>query len=329
MRYRTLGRTGLRVSEFFLGGMTFGHHTAGASEQEAARLVDAYADAGGNVIDTADAYGQGRSETLLGTLLRGRRDRFVLATKFGITRDPTDPNAAGAHRKSLRLALEASLRRLNTDHIDLYWVHFWDRRTPVEETISALDDAVRAGKVLHIGFSDTPAWVTVKADTLAQCRGWTPLSAVQVPYNLLRRDVEREILPMARSLGLTVAAWGPLAHGALAADTPRRADSSSLGSRERDLLERVRRVAAELEATPAQVALAWLRARSDLIHPIVGAGTLSQLVDSMAASTVTLPETALRELTENTGLSLGFPHDFLAEVEQDALGAAAPPPAPR
>jgi aryl-alcohol dehydrogenase-like predicted oxidoreductase len=212
MRYRLLGRSGLRVSELFLGAMTFGERGGvGAPIEECRRIVDAYLDAGGNVIDTASNYRGGQSEEIVGQLLDGRRDRVVVATKFSVTRDGTDPNAAGGHRKNLRLSLETSLRRLRTDYLDLYWVHLWDPATPIEETMAGFDHAVRAGKVLYIGISDTPAWVVTRANTLAEWRDWSPFMAIQVPYSVLKRDIERDLLPMAEAFGLSVAAWSPLA----------------------------------------------------------------------------------------------------------------------
>ena len=195
MRYRLLGHSGLRVSELFLGAMTFADgFVHGAGRHEAQRIVDAYADAGGNVIDTAINYRDGASEEILGEVLESRRDRFVLATKYGVSRDPATRTRPVDHRKNLRLSLETSLRRLRTDYIDIYCVHLWDSLTPIEETMRALDDAVRAGKILHVGVSDTPAWVVAQANTLAQWRGWTPFSALQARYSLLSRDAERELL---------------------------------------------------------------------------------------------------------------------------------------
>ncbi|KJK40117.1 aldo/keto reductase, partial [Lentzea aerocolonigenes] len=206
MRYRLFGRTGLRVSELLLGTMTL------REKESARRVLDVYADAGGNFLDTASAYGE--SEEVLGAVMR-RRDRFVVATKYSLSRDADDPNAGGNHRKNLVLSLERSLRRLRTDYVDVLWVHLWDRHTPAEETMRALDDVVRAGKVLYVGVSDAPAWFVARANTLAEWRGWTPFAGLQVPYSLLQRDVERELLPMARALGMSVAAWGPLAAGKL------------------------------------------------------------------------------------------------------------------
>ncbi|WP_018656317.1 aldo/keto reductase [Actinomadura flavalba] len=318
MRYRPLGRTGLRVSELFLGAMTF-HDRDRITDYRA--IVDTYFEAGGNVVDTASSYGA--SEEIVGELLAGRRDRTVLATKYTLTRDRTDPNAAGNHRKNLVRSLEDSLRALRTDYIDLYWVHVWDRRTPVEETMRALDDAVRAGKVLHVGVSDVPAWVVARANTLAEWRDWTPFAGLQVPYNLLERDVERELLPMAEGLGLSVAAWAPLARGVLSGKftgaTPAgetRVDPGTLTDRDHAVARTVRDVATEIGATPAQVALAWTRAKYAGVHPLVGARTAAQLTDSLGAAGLTLPDEAAARLDGAADFALGFPGDFIAQCEE-------------
>ena len=204
------------MSELFLGAMTFGEQGGvGTPPEECRRILDAYADAGGNVVDTAINYRGGASEEIVGELLAGRRDRFVVGTKYTVSRDRDDPNAAGNHRKNLRLSLETSLRRLRTDYIDIYWVHIWDRHTPIEETMRALDDEVGAGRILYVGISDTPAWVVSHANTLAHWHGWTRFAGLQVPYNLLQRDIERDLLPMAEAFGMTVTTWSPLAGGIL------------------------------------------------------------------------------------------------------------------
>jgi aryl-alcohol dehydrogenase-like predicted oxidoreductase len=296
MRYRLFGRTGLRVSELFLGAMRFG------SVEQARPIIDLYAEAGGNMIDTADAYGG--SEDIVGEVLAGRRDRFVLASKYTLPRDTSDLNTAGNHRKNLRLALESSLRRLQTDYLDVYWVHCWDRHTPIEETVRALDDAVRAGKILYAGISDAPAWIVSRANTLAEWRDWTPFAGLQVPYNLLQRDIERELLPMAEAFGMTVAAWAPLAHGKLARP-------GSEDHRERAALAVVQEVAKELGVTPAQVALAWTRAHSRAIHPLVGASSTDQLADNLAAIDLRLPAEAVQRLESATDFQVGFPSDFI------------------
>ena len=292
MRYRPFGASGLRVSELFLGAMTFGEQGGvGAPPPECARMLDAYADAGGNVIDTAINYRGGASEEILGDLLRGRRDRFVLATKYTVARDRDDPNAAGNHRKNLRLSLETSLRRLRTDYVDIYWVHMWDQHTPAEETMRALDDEVRAGKILYVGISDTPAWVISRANTLADWRGWTAFSGVQAPYSLLRRDIERELLPMAEAMNMTVAAWSPLADGVLSGKFTRptpppggtRIDPASLSEHQRAVATSVQEVASELGATPAQVAIAWMLSKPAVTAPIIGVTKLHQMDDPLKA----------------------------------------------
>ena len=332
MRYRTFGGTGLRISELFLGAMTFGEQGGvGAPAGECARILDAYADAGGNVIDTASNYRGGASEEILGELLQGRRDRFVLSTKYTVTRDPGDPNAAGNHRKNQRLSLETSHRRLRTDYIDIYWVHMWDARTPAQETIRALDDQVRAGKILYAGISDTPAWVVSRANTLAQWHGWTAFAGLQAPYSLLRRDIERELLPMAETLGLTVAAWSPLADGILSgkyardgtAGQPSRIDPTAVADHQHEVAALVQKVAAELGATPAQVAIAWTRARSPVIHPIIGARSHGQLLDDLGAIGLDLPAETLTQLDAATQIDLGFPATFIRDTSHWVFGAAA------
>lgn len=331
MRYRTFGGTGLRVSELFLGAMTFGERGGvGAPAGECRRILDAYASAGGNVIDTASNYRGGASEEILGELLDGRRDRFVLGTKYTVTRDRDDPNAAGNHRKNLRLSLERSLRRLRTDYLDIYWVHMWDRFTPVEETMAALDDQVRAGRVLYVGISDAPAWVVSRANTLAQWRGWAPLAGLQVPYSLAQRDIERELLPMAEAFGMTVAAWSPLAGGILSGKYTRpggpgpgtRIDPASLTQRQRCIAETVQQVAGDVGATPSQVALAWTMARSSAVHPIVGARHLDQLLDNLGSLEVGLTAEMVKRLESAADFDPGFPSAFISETSGWVFGAA-------
>jgi aryl-alcohol dehydrogenase-like predicted oxidoreductase len=329
MRYRTLGTSGLRVSELILGAMTFGEQGGvGAPIEECRRIVDAYADAGGNTIDTAINYREGRSEEILGELLAGRRESFVLSTKYTTSRDPNDANAGGNARKNLRLSLETSLRRLRTDYLDLYWVHVWDRSTPIEETMRALDDAVRSGKVLYVGISDAPAWVVARGQTLAEWHGWNPLTALQVPYNVLDRDIERELLPMAESLGLGVTAWSPLAGGILSGKYTRnptsstRHDPTKITERQHRAAQAVQAVADELEATPSQVAIAWTAARSRAIVPIIGARSLDQLADNLGAKDITLTAQQIDRLTEATDFERGFPHDFIDGIAPWVFGKA-------
>ena len=215
----SLGRSGLRVSPLCLGTMTFGDDWGwGASVADSEAVLERYLALGGNFIDTANLYTKGHSEKIIGDWFAknpGKRDRAVIATKFMATMYPNDPNAGGAGRKAIVGALEQSLRRLRTDYIDLYWMHVYDRLTPIEETMQVFDDLVRAGKVRYIGFSDTPAWKVAEAHTLAKLRGWTPLIALQLEYSLLQRTIEGESIPAALELGLGVTPWGPLASGAL------------------------------------------------------------------------------------------------------------------
>ena len=327
MRYKLLGRSGLRVSEVALGTMTFGEEWGwGASREESRVMYDAFVEAGGNFIDTANRYTEGTSESYLGEFMSADRGRIVLATKYTLYSRRGDPNASGSHRKNLVQSLEASLRRLRTEYVDVLWIHAWDRLTPTEETMRALDDVVRAGKVLYVGVSDTPAWVVSRAQTLAELRGWTPFVGLQIEYSLVQRPAERELLPMARALDLAVVAWGVLAGGALsgkyrpdrtAEGGPARmagnAKTSRLGERNLAIAEVVKEVAGETGRSPAQVALAWVRQQPGVIVPILGARRLDQLRDNLAALDLRLTEAQLAKLDAASRIELGFPHDFLAQ----------------
>lgn len=329
--YRLLGRSGLRISPLALGAMTFGTDWGwGADEAEARRIFDTYVARGGNFVDTANRYTEGTSESFLGRFMQGRRDRIVLATKYTLTADPTDPNAGGNHRKSLMRSVEASLKRLQTDYIDLLYLHIWDERTPVEEILRGFDDLVRSGKILYAGISDTPAWQVARVQTIADLRGWTPLVALQVEYSLIERTVERDLIPMARELGLGVTPWSPLGSGVLAgkysrADLANAGDTASAsGSRkeiavaqkalnERGLAiaEVVKEIASELGKSPAQVALAWTLLNDAVAAPIIGARTLAQLEDNLGALSVRLDAGQRQRLAEVSAIELGFPHEFI------------------
>ncbi|SNT59475.1 Predicted oxidoreductase [Streptosporangium subroseum] len=330
MRYTTFGRSGLRVSEAFLGTMSFGEDWGwGSSSEECRKMLTAYAEAGGNVIDTANKYTEGSSERIIGELLGADRDRFVLTTKYTVSMDGDDPNASGNHRKNLKHSVEQSLQRLNTDYIDVLWVHIWDRDTPIEETMRALDDMVRAGKVLYIGISDAPAWVVSRANTLAELRGWTSFIGLQLSYSLMQRDIERELLPMADALDLSVAAWAPLARGVLAgrftrtdATTGSRINRADVSERGLDIARQVDAVADDLGVTSSQVALAWIRAHHSWVHPIIGARTLDQLTDNLASLELELPEEAVRRLDEASRIDLGFPQDFIEKSRDFVYGSA-------
>jgi aryl-alcohol dehydrogenase-like predicted oxidoreductase len=216
MKYFLLGKSGLRVSEICLGTMTFGKEWGwGASKEESRKIFDAYVNSGGNFIDTANIYTDGTSEKYVGDFVSYDRDRFVIATKYTSNTRTGDPNAGGNHRKNMVQSLEASLRRLNTDYIDLYWVHAWDQTTPIEEMMRALDDMVKSGKILYIGISDAPAWVVSQANTLANLKGWTEFASIQIEYSLIERTSERELLPMTNALDIGITAWSPLGSGVL------------------------------------------------------------------------------------------------------------------
>jgi len=323
LRYRLLGNSGLRVSELCLGTMSFGQQWGfGADEATSHAVLDAYAEGGGNFLDTANKYHGGETEEILGRWLEGRRDRMVLATKYTLAMDHEDVNSAGNHRKNMIRSVEDSLCRLKTDYIDLYWVHAWDDYTPVEETMRALDDLVRSGKVLYVGVSDFPAWVVSKANVLAELRGWTPFVGLQIEYSLLERTVERELLPMAEHFGLSVLAWAPLAAGVLTGKYTRGGERDSLRAEANEARGRlsesalavakaVDEVADELGATSAQVALAWVQAQGYLQIPIVGARKVEQIRDCMGASTLRLTDAHLTKLDEISRPDLGFPMKFL------------------
>ena len=322
MRYKLLGRSGLRVSELCLGTMTFGEDWGwGASKDESRRIFDTFAEAGGNFLDTANKYTEGSSERMVGEFVGAERERFVVATKYSLNTRAGDPNGGGNHRKNMVQAVEASLKRFNTDYIDLYWLHVWDAMTPVEEVMRALDDLVRAGKVLYVGISDTPAWRVSQANTLADLRGWTPFVALQIEYSLIERTPERDLIPMARAFGLTVTPWSPLGQGILSgkyntkdgAGERRLEDNHHrLSERNLNIAQNVVDVAAETGRSPSQVALAWLRAQGPDMIPILGARKLSQFQDNLACVDVTLTEEQLSWLNESSAIALGFPHDFLS-----------------
>ena len=316
MRYRLLGRSGLRVSEAALGTMTFGEDWGwGAPEDECRRIFDRYAAAGGNFVDTANNYTDGSSERIVGRLVAPERERFVVATKYTLTTRPDDPNAGGNHRKNLVQSLEASLRRLGTDYVDLLWLHMRDGITPIDEIVRALDDQVRLGKVLYVGISDSPAWLVAQANTLADLRGWSPFVAVQLPYNVADRDAEREVFPMAAALGLAVTPWGVLGAGVLTGkpDEERRWPDDPVSARARNVVGALRDVADAHGCTPAQAAIAWLLARPapPPVVPILGARTEAQAAENLAALEVRLDEDALGRLDDAGQPQLGFPRSFL------------------
>jgi aryl-alcohol dehydrogenase-like predicted oxidoreductase len=330
MRYKILGKSGLRVSELCLGTMTFGEDWGfGASKEESRRVFDAFVERGGNFIDTANLYTSGTSERFVGEFVAGSRGRFVVATKYTLSTNPDDPNASGNHRKNLVQALHASLERLGTDYIDLLWVHAWDGGlTPIDEVMRALDDVVRAGKVLYVGISDTPAWVVSQANTLADLRGWSRFVGLQIEYSLIARTPERELLPMAKALDLAVTPWGAIGGGVLSgkyskgqpADSKRvQANQHRVSERSLSIAAEVDQIAAEIERTPSQIALAWVRQQAGVIVPIIAARKLDQIVDNLASTEVTLGGEHLARLHKASAIELGFPHDFLSSDQVGAI----------
>jgi len=319
--FRTLGRSGLVVSPLALGTMTFGAGAWGADETSSRAMFDAYRGAGGNFIDTADIYSGGVSEELVGRFIKetGARDEVVVATKFGfngsaspLTATPSaggNPNAGGAGAKNIHRAINASLTRLGTDYIDLYWMHIWDGVTPVEEIVQTLGDLVRAGKIRYYGFSDMPAWLAMKAATIASERRIPGPVAMQLEYSLVARDIETEHLPVARESGMGVMPWSPLAGGFLSgkynrentSDTGRLSGPNPFGdskfaARNWEILEVLKAVATEVARPPAQVALAWTMARPGITSTLIGASKLSQIESNIAAAGIRLSGEQLQRL---------------------------------
>jgi aryl-alcohol dehydrogenase-like predicted oxidoreductase len=333
--YRLLGRSGLRVSPLSLGTMTFGMQGWGTEMAEATRMFNRYVELGGNFIDTANFYAQGQSEIMLGQLIQERRQQLVVATKYTLTMRPGDPNASGNQRKNLVQAVDNSLKRMNTDYIDLMYLHLWDNRTPVEEVLRGFDDLVRAGKIIYVGISDTPAWQISRMQAIADLRGWAPLVALQVPYNLTERTVEREFMPMAQEMGLGVLPWSPLAGGVLSgkysrADlTTKPADMTSrkninlatgrLTERALDIADAVAIVAKELNRTPSQVALAWTLLNPAVTSPIIGARTFAQFEDNLAALEVNFSGEQIAQLNAVSAIEPCFPHNMVGAATGEMM----------
>lgn len=322
MKYRLFGKSGLRVSEVALGTMTFGTEWGwGADKEESRRIFDTYANAGGNFIDTANRYTEGSSERMVGEFISSDRDHFVVATKYSLQDRLGDPNFSGNHRKNMMRSVEASLERLNTDYIDLLWLHAWDGLTPVEEVMRGLNDLISSGKVHYIGISDTPAWVVSRANMLADLRGWSGFTGLQVEYSLLQRTPERDLIPMASSLGLALTPWAPLAGGALTGKYLKgeqgRVSEQSARRNERNtrIALKLTELANELGTTSARLALKWTMQKPFTSIPIIGARTSKQMEDSLMCIELQIPDPVLNELNEVSTIELGFPHDFLASPE--------------
>lgn len=323
MRYKLLGKSGLRVSELCLGTMTFGEDWGwGASFDECRNIYEAFRSAGGNFIDTANIYTNGTSEKYVGELIASEREALVVATKYSNGIPTGDPNGAGNHRKRMIQSVEASLKRMNTDYLDVLWVHSWDFTTPPEEVMRSFDDLVRQGKVLYIGISDAPAWVVAQCNTIADLRGWSPFIGLQIEYSLIQRTPERELLPMARTLDIGITPWSTLANGWLTgkytkdngSEEPKRLNNEGMSDfvqqndRNHSIAYAVDKVANQIGCSSAQVALSWLLHQDTI--PIVGARKATQVKDNLDCVNVKLSDEQLAQLDQVSQIELGFPHDF-------------------
>jgi aryl-alcohol dehydrogenase-like predicted oxidoreductase len=321
MNYKLLGQSGLRVSELALGTMGFGTEwNWGCDKQLSQQIFDAYANASGNFIDTANRYTEGTSEKFVGDFIAKDRDHFVVATKYSLRDRGGDLNFAGNHRKNMMRSVKDSLWRLNTDYIDLLWVHAWDGWTPTEEIMKGLEDLITRGLVHYIGISDTPAWVVSQANTMAQLRGWNQFVGLQIEYSLLQRTVEAELMPMAKAFGMTVTPWAPLGGGALTGkylkgDKGRLPESSiRLGDRATVIAQKVVEVATQLGVTASQLAINWTRQhKNQSVIPIVGATKVSQVEDVLGCLNFEIPADAMNQLNEASKVDLPFPQKFLTE----------------
>ncbi len=328
MKNIILGRSGLRVSELCLGAMTFGEEfNFGAPESVSRTIYERYREAGGNFIDTANIYNAGTSERMLASFIKEDRDALVLASKYSMSMNPAEPNLSGNHRKNMVQALEASLRRLQTDYIDLYWVHGWDQLTRTDEMMRALDDMVRAGKILHVGVSNMPGWVISRANTLAEERGLTPFSAVQMHYNLVERSIETDFFDLCAQQDMAVLAWSPLAGGLLTGKFNRGADADTAGTRLKQaeygpamlaenrlkIAEGVSTMAQDIGCTAPQLALAWVLQRPHgHVIPILGARTLAQFDDNMACLDLQLTAEQIGELDQLAPPPATYPASLFA-----------------
>jgi aryl-alcohol dehydrogenase-like predicted oxidoreductase len=338
--YITLGRTGLRVSPLCLGAMTFGTQWGwGADEAVSRSIFDRYVDAGGNFVDTADGYQGGQSEQMCGKFINERklRDQIVLATKFTFNGSPGNPNSGGNGRKNIYRAIDASLRRLNTDFIDLYWLHAWDTVTPLEEVVNTLTDLVRAGKIRHYGFSDTPAWYVARAQTLAEQQGKEGVAALQLEYSLIERNIEREHIPAAQELGIGICPWSPLGGGFLTGKYKRQGNTGAGEGRltkgspfnkftENNwrILEVLLGASEELGKPAAQVAIQWAVTQPGITSTILGASTLAQLNDNLASLEFTIPDDLRKRLDGASALEPVHPYVFFGGAIQSMINGGVP-----
>ncbi len=320
MRYKLFGKSGLRVSELCLGAMTFGEDWGrGANKAGSQAVFDAFAEAGGNFIDTANRYTEGTSERYLGDFIQKDRDYFVVASKYSLYDDAQNPNAMGNHRKNMIRSVENSLKRLQTDFLDVLWVHAWDFTTPIEEVMRGLDDLVTRGKVHYIGISDTPAWLIARANTLAELKNWNSFVGLQIEYSLIQRTVERELIPMADFFEMAITPWSPLGAGILTGKYNQgmieggRLSEKSVKFNEKNLaIARVLSdVAHELQVPPSALAVAWLMRQGQNIIPIIGARNVKQLQESLHCLNLEADENHFQKLSQISSVEMGFPYDFL------------------
>ncbi|MEI6522976.1 MAG: aldo/keto reductase [Bacteroidota bacterium] len=320
MNYKLLGRSGLKVSELCLGTMGFGKEwNWGADKETSLKILDTFANNGGNFIDTANSYTEGTSEKIIGEFIHSNRDNFIVATKYSLHDNLTNVNASGNNRKNMMRSVEESLKRLNTDFIDLFYLHIWDNLTPMDEVLRGLDDLVKQGKVNYIGISDTPAWLVSQAQTMAELMGWSRFVALQVEYSLLQRTPERELIPMAKHYNLTLTPWAPLAGGALTGKYTKGdkgrlpPESKRLNERAIKITEEVIAVANELNVQPSSVALKWTMQQGFSCIPIIGATKPEQFIENLKCLDVTLSNEHINRLNQVSKIELGFPGDFFLE----------------
>ena len=332
MRYKLLGKSGLRVSELCLGTMTFGNRWGwGAPKDVCQTMFDQFAQAGGNFIDTSINYTDGEAEEILGDLLKADRDHFVLSSKYTLTKpDATDPNSGGNSRKNMMQSVERSLKRLQTDHLDLYYLHAWDYMTPVEEVMRGLDDLVRAGKVQYVGISDSPSYIAAEGNAIADLRGWSRFVALQVPYSLAARAPERSLMPMAKHWDMAVLTWGVLRSGVLTGKFLKEDSDSKrvnpkrlkLTDQEMAIVQEVVAIGEEIGRPASQVAINWVRQQQHKaqVIPLIGARTEEQMQDNLAVVDWQLSGDHLDRLEKVSQIDLGFPHGFL-EANPYVFGA--------
>ncbi|TLV04051.1 aldo/keto reductase [Dyadobacter luticola] len=321
MNYRVLGKCGLRVSEVCLGTMTFGTDWGWGAEKAASKQIfDAFINAGGNFFDTANRYTNGTSEQWLGEFIKADRHRHVVGTKYSLKDRPGDLNFSGNHRKNMVRSLEDSLKRMDTDFVDILWLHSWDFTTAPEEVLRAMDDLVRSGKVLHLGISNAPAWVISQANTLADWKGLNKFVAIQVEYSLIARAAERDLIPMAEELGISVTAWGGLGNGVLTGkylegQTGRlRENSPRFSERNIHIARELKAISEELNVAPSQIALAWMMQRRSPVIPVLGIKNEAQLADNLGSLRIALSEETVKRLDDISAIELGYPHDLLGST---------------